>query len=129
MKELRKLGWAEWEYNLPRFRYFKRSHGRGRPPHTYFLVFVLELVELVINSAIGEQFLVTAHFANFSFVHHDDLVGALNRGKSMGDDDRRAAFDHAAEGVSDFEFSFRIHAGSSFVENENLRIMRQRAGE
>ena len=62
---------------------------RGRPRHTDLLVFVLELVELIVNTAIGEQLLVSSHFAHLAFVHHDDLVGALHGREAVGDDHRR----------------------------------------
>ncbi len=61
-----------------------------------FLIFVLQLIEPVINAALGEQLLVGTHFANLAFVHHDDLIGALDSGEPVSDDYRSAAFDHAA---------------------------------
>jgi|SRR5215472_8406176 len=45
---------------------------------THFLVFVLKLVELPINAALGEQLLVAADLADLALVHDDDLVGSLN---------------------------------------------------
>src|SRR6185369_7454916 len=44
-----------------------------------FLVFVLQLVKLVVNTAVGEQLLVRADLAHLAFMHNDDLVGSLNR--------------------------------------------------
>ena len=87
-----------------------RVRGRGRPRHTYLLVFVLELIELPVNAALGEQLLVRSHFPHLTFVHNDDLVGALDGREAVGDDQRGAAFDHAAEGVPDAEFGFGVHA-------------------
>src|SRR5580692_4782108 len=82
-----------------------------------FLVFILQLIELVVNAVLGEQLLVRTHLPNLPFVHHDNLVGALNGGKPVGDDHRGAAFDHAAQGVAHPEFSFGIYAGRGLVEN------------
>src|SRR5208283_4216361 len=45
--------------------------------HGNFLVLVLKLVELPIDTAIGQQLLVRTDFAHLAFVHHDDLAGAL----------------------------------------------------
>src|SRR5687767_12185404 len=42
------------------------------------LLFILQLVKFVINSAPRKQFLMTAHFAYLAFVKHDNLVDALN---------------------------------------------------
>src|SRR5882672_6811063 len=65
-----------------------RVRGRGRPRHTYLLVFVLELIELPVNAALGEQLLVRSHFPHLTFVHNDDLVGALDGREAVGDDQR-----------------------------------------
>ena len=70
-----------------------------------------------------------SHFADLSFVHDDDLVGALDGRETVGDDQRGAAFDHAAEGVADTEFGFGVHAGGGFVENQDFWIVRQGARE
>src|SRR5579875_486704 len=43
-----------------------------------FLVAVLELVELVVEAAKGEQFLVGALLAELAFVHDENDVGALD---------------------------------------------------
>jgi hypothetical protein len=51
-----------------------RPHLRLRDAQ--FLVFVLKLVELPLNPALGQQFLVAADFAHVALVHHDDLVRA-----------------------------------------------------
>src|SRR5512142_2046784 len=50
-----------------------------------FLVLVLELVELVVDAALGEQLLVRAHFSNLALVHDDDLVGALHGREAVRD--------------------------------------------
>src|SRR5262249_41657799 len=49
--------------------------------HAQLLVFVLELVELPVDAAVGEQLLVAADLAHLAFVHDDDLVGALDGGE------------------------------------------------
>ena len=62
-------------------------------------------------------------------MHDDNLVGALNGGQTVGDDQRRPPFHHAAQCVAHTELGLRIHAGSRFIENQNIRIVRQRAGK
>ena len=94
-----------------------------------FLVFVLQLVKLPVDSAFGQQFLVRSHFAQLALVHDDDLVGALNRGETMGDDDGGAAFDHSLQGIANAEFGFGIDTGSGFIEDQDCGVMRQGAGE
>ena len=43
-----------------------------------FLIFVLQLVELVVNAALGQQLLMRSNFAQLALVHDDDFIGALN---------------------------------------------------
>ena len=52
------------------------------------LLFVLELVEAVVDAALGEQFLMGALFAEASFVEDEDSVGVLNGAEAMCDDER-----------------------------------------
>src|SRR5262249_19986665 len=102
---------------------------RGHPRYVDLLVLVLQLIKFVVNPTLGDQLLMRSHFAYLALVHDDDLVGALNRGEAMRDDQRGTAFDHAVEGVTDAEFSLGIYAGGGFVENQNFRIVRQSTGE
>jgi hypothetical protein len=46
--------------------------------HAKFLVFVLQLIELPVNPAFGQQCLVVPDLAHLAFVHHDDIVRPLN---------------------------------------------------
>src|SRR4029077_8224599 len=49
-----------------------------RRPRRQLLILILQLIELVINPALGQQLLVRSHFTDLAFVHHDNLVGALD---------------------------------------------------
>ena len=89
----------------------------------------MKLVELEVDAALGEELLVSAHFADLAFVHDDDLVGTLHGRKAVGDDQRCASLDHAVERVAHAEFGFGIDAGSGFVENQDFRFMSQGARE
>ena len=62
------------------------------------LVLVLELIELPIKSALGQQLLVRSALAELTFVHDKDSVGGLDGGETVRDEDRGAARDHAGEG-------------------------------
>src|SRR5882724_2679107 len=123
------VGSRGWVLVVPAHSDSRPIRGRGRPRHANLLIFVLQLIELPVNPALGEELLVRSHFADLAFVHDDDLVGALDGRKAVGDDQRGAAFDHAAEGVADAEFGFGVDAGGGFVEDQDLRIVRQRAGK
>src|ERR1700683_3719822 len=104
--------------------------GFGRGLHCWhLLIFILQLVKLVVNSALGQKLLVRSHLANLPLVHADDRVGALNGRQPVRDDQRRTPFYHAAERVAHAKFGFRIHARSRLIENQNLGTMRQRPSE
>ena len=103
--------------------------GESAPRGWNFLVFVLQLVKLVIDSALREQLLVSAHLADLALVHDDNLVRSLNGRQTVGDHERGAAFDHAIERVTDPEFGFGIYARRGFIKDQDLRIMRQGARE
>ena len=53
------------------------------------LVAVLELVELPVEAALGEELLVGAALAELAFVHDEDGVGALDGGEAVRDEDAR----------------------------------------
>ena len=61
------------------------GHRRGRRHRdAEFLVFVLELVELVVEAALGEELLVGAALAELASVHDEDLVRGLDGGEAVG---------------------------------------------
>jgi hypothetical protein len=93
------------------------------------LVLVLQLVELPVESAVGEQLLVRAHLAQLPFVHDQDHLGALDCRQAVRDKYAGAAFDHALEGPANAQFRVGIDAGGRFVQDENTGIVGQRAGK
>ncbi len=79
------------------------------------LLFVLELIEAVVDATLGEEFLVRALFAEAAFVEDEDAVGVLNSAEAMGDDQRGAAAEQAVQGIADLQLGFGIHAGGGFI--------------
>src|SRR5215472_6562040 len=65
---------------------------RGRKGCADLLIFVLELVETIVDSAQSEQLLMGALLAQLSFVENEDAVGVLNGAEAVRDDQRRAPF-------------------------------------
>src|SRR5581483_10965078 len=102
---------------------------RFRRSQANLLIFVLELVELPIDAALRQQLLVRAALPQPSFMHHQNPVGALNRRKPVGHNDRRTAGDDAAESFAHAELSLRIDAGRRLVQDQKLRVVGQRPGE
>ena len=94
-----------------------------------FLIAILELVELPVEAALGEQLLVGAALAKLAFVHDEDGVGALDGGEPVRDEDGGAAGDHAREREANAEFGVGVDGGGGFVEDEDAGVVGQRAGE
>src|SRR5712672_1482849 len=105
------------------------ARGVGIVWEMQLLLFVLELVEAVVDAALGEEFLVRALFAEAALVKDEDAVSVLNGAETMRDDQRGAAAEQAAESIMDLEFGLGVHAGSSFVKDEEARIVGQGARE
>ena len=72
---------------------------------------------------------MSAHLADSSFVHDNNLVGPLHRRQAVGDDQRGSSFHHARERIAYPEFGLRVDARSGFVENQDLWFMGQGAGK
>src|ERR1700687_1384812 len=87
-------------------------------PRRHLLILVLQLIELVINPALGQQLLVRSHLADLAFVHHDDLVGPLDGREPVRDDQRSPPFHHAVERVAHPELGLRIHTRSRLLKNQ-----------
>src|SRR5260221_12078958 len=72
---------------------------------------------------------MVAGLAELAFVHHQNPVGALDRGQAVRDHDRRASLHHVGQRLAHAQLGLRIHAGSGFVQDQEARVVRQRAGE
>src|SRR5260221_2161128 len=104
------------------------ARGAGIFGQGQLLLFVLELVEAVIDAALGEKLLMRALLAETAFVEDEDAVGVLNGAEAMRDDEGGAAAEQAVEGIANQQLGFRVHAGSGLVEGEGVRILRQWKG-
>jgi len=62
------------------------ARGVGIVWEMQLLLFVLELVEAVVDAALGKQLLMRALFAEAALVEDEDAVGMLNGAETMGDD-------------------------------------------
>ena len=90
-----------------------------------FLLLVLQLVQAVVNAALREKFLMSALFAQAAFVEHQNAVGVLNGAQAMRDHQRGAAGQQTVQRFANQQFRFGIHAGGSFVKNQEARIVRK----
>src|SRR5580693_2739589 len=113
-----------------RLRRRRESGDRGvEHGNAQLLFLVLQLVEAVVNAADEKQFLVRTLFAQAAFVEDQNAVGVLDRAQAMRNHHGGAAGKQTVERFADHQLRFRVDAGSGFVEDQELRIMRQRARE
>src|SRR5215470_3496123 len=70
-----------------------RVCGRFRGAHEAadILIFVLQAIQIPVDTPLGQELLVGARLAKLALVHHEDPIGSLDGRKPVGDDDRRAA--------------------------------------
>src|ERR1700722_4619674 len=93
------------------------------------LIFVLKLVEAIVDPALGKQLLVRTLFAQSPFVEYEDAVGMLNGAEPVRDDQSGAPFEQSVECLADQNFSFCVHTRSRFIQDQEARIVRQRPSE
>ncbi|MNV95048.1 hypothetical protein D3C71_1899010 [compost metagenome] len=70
-----------------------------------------------------------AAFGNLAGAQHDDLVGADDGRKPVGDDKRRAIFRNLVERRLDLMFSRRVECRGRLVEYEDRRRLEDCAGD
>ena len=75
------------------------------------------------------QFFVRADFADAAALQHHDLVGAANGGKPVRDHDHRAVRHQVRQRPLHQHFGFGIQVRRGFVQNQDRRILQQRAGD
>src|SRR5882724_7080913 len=89
------------------------------------LLFVLQLVQTVVDAALCEKLLMSALFAQAALMEHQDSVRILNRAEAMCDYERRTTRQQFVERLADQQLSFCIHAGCGLIENQETRIVSQ----
>ena len=93
------------------------------------LILVLQLIQPVVDAALGQELLVGARLAQRAAVQDEDVVHVLDGRQPVRDGDRRAARHQDVQRVADEELGFGVDARRRFVEDQHARIEGQRAGE
>src|ERR1700730_10175451 len=65
------------------------------------LLFVLELIEPIVNPALGEEFLMRALLAQPALVKYEDAIGMLNSAETMRDHERGSSGEQTVQGFAD----------------------------
>src|SRR3982751_1410818 len=94
-----------------------------------FLLLVLKLIKLPVDSTLSQELLMCTHFPQFPLVHYQDLVGTLNRRQTVRNHKRCSARHHLRKGIAHPQFGLSIHARCSFIQNQNARLVSQGARE
>src|SRR5882757_6457885 len=106
---------------------FRRAVGVERK--VQLLLLVLQLIKPIVNAALGEKLLMRALLAQAAFVKDENAIGVLNGAQAMRDDKRGSSGEQAAKGLADQQFRLGVHAGGGFVEDQETRIVCERAGK
>src|SRR5882724_4210485 len=91
------------------------------------LLFVLQLIQPVVNAAFGEKLLMRALLAQSPFVEYQNAIRMLNGAQPMSNHERGAPGQQAVQRFTNEQLCFGVHARGGFVENQEARIVRQRA--
>ena len=70
-----------------------------------------------------------ADFGNLALVQHNKLCRISQGREPVRYGDGGAALRELLQGILNILFGFRVERGCSLVENENLRIVKHRAGD
>lgn len=62
-------------------------------------------------------------------MHHDDAVGLLHGGDALRDDNLRRVRDLVVERLADHLVGLRVDRARGIVEDQDLRLLEQRAGD
>jgi hypothetical protein len=88
--------------------------------------FVLRFVDFSINITGLEQLIVRADRMNFSVVQHDNLVGVLNGGNALRDDNFRRVRDVFSKRLTDQFVGFGVNRAGRVVQNQDFGLFQQR---
>ena len=77
----------------------------------------------------GHQFVVVAELDELAAVHDDQPVSLAQRGQAVGDGDRGAAADQVVERLLNFLLGLGVDRRRCFVEDQDLRVDQQGAGD
>lgn len=90
-------------------------HIRVEPEIELLRFHKLQIVQFPVQSVLGEKFLMGAGFLDLSLMHDNDLVGMLDRGKSVCNHDRSSALHEFCQSTCDKSLGLRVDIGSCLV--------------
>ena len=75
-----------------------------------------------------DQFFVGALLGHFAVLHHQDQVGLGQGDDAVADDEGGGVAAALFQRGTDLRVGLRVHGGQGVVENQNVVVLHQRAG-
>jgi hypothetical protein len=88
---------------------------------------LLQAEERRVAPAATQQVVMAAALDDLAGLHHKDRVGVHDRMQAMGDHDRGAVLAEVLDRFLNLPFRFRIERGGRFIEQDDRRVLDQRA--
>ena len=89
----------------------------------------LQCNHFAVAAVGGHESFVAADFGDAAVFEDDDAVGVGDRAEPVGDDEARAAFHQRGQAGLDHPFAFGVEVAGGLVEDEDLRVGQDRAGD
>ena len=86
------------------------------------------MIKPCINSIPCKQLLMGAPLDDAAILHHQDLIGVLDGGQPVGDDQQRLAPHQPCQCRLDDRLVFRVCIGRCLVENDDRRVLQHGTG-
>ena len=84
----------------------------------------LKIVQPLVDAAVADQLLVRADLADVPLLEDDDLVGAADGGKAVGDHDHGAVLHEIGKRPLYQHFGFGVQMRRGFVQDQNGAFFR-----
>ena len=89
---------------------------------------LLFIPHLAVQAVCFQQFIVRAVFSDTALAHHIYSVTAFHRRQAVGDDDAGKVRIKAENSVLDARFRYGVEIACRLIQDQQLRIAEQRAG-
>ena len=86
-------------------------------------------VQVGVVAFAREQFVMGTALSDVAVAEDDDLVGVLDGGDAVRNQNCGAALHHGAEAGEDALFGLSVHSGKGIVEDEDARVANDGAGD
>ena len=102
-------------------------------PLPYYVVLapilgVLGVIQVCVDAALSQQFLVGTAFRDPAIGNGDNAVGRTNGAESVGNDQGCTAHSQVVESPLDLSFRHGVQRGGGLIQNQNGRILQEDPG-